>query len=92
MFGIWKRRFPVLSLGIRLKFDKVEGIIVATAVLHNIAQSMNDGIPPVGDDLEAAVQFVNNVNVYPPQRQNNPININNTTRAMSINEYFQQLL
>lgn len=34
-YGVWKRRFPILSLGIRLNHKKVEGIIVATAVLHN---------------------------------------------------------
>ncbi|VEN41970.1 unnamed protein product [Callosobruchus maculatus] len=34
--GVWKRRFPCLSLGMRLKPEKVCTVIVATAVLHNI--------------------------------------------------------
>ncbi|KAK4887449.1 hypothetical protein RN001_003720 [Aquatica leii] len=36
-FGVWKRRFPVLSLGMRVSLRKSEAIIAATAVLHNIA-------------------------------------------------------
>lgn len=36
-YGVWKRRFPVLSLGIRVKLMRVPTIIVACAVLHNIA-------------------------------------------------------
>uniref|UniRef100_A0A1B6MNX0 DDE Tnp4 domain-containing protein n=1 Tax=Graphocephala atropunctata TaxID=36148 RepID=A0A1B6MNX0_9HEMI len=34
-FGVWKRRFPVLALGIRLKVDGLENVCVATAILHN---------------------------------------------------------
>ncbi|KAK9681280.1 DDE superfamily endonuclease [Popillia japonica] len=30
-FGVWKRRFPILSLGIRLSVEKVEAIVVACA-------------------------------------------------------------
>nr|CAI5825436.1 unnamed protein product [Callosobruchus analis] len=36
-FGVWKRRFPILAVGIRLKIEKVEAVVIATAVLHNIA-------------------------------------------------------
>lgn len=36
-FGIWKRRFPVLKIGMRCKLDLMKNIIVATAVLHNMA-------------------------------------------------------
>jgi nuclease HARBI1 len=41
-FGAWKRRFPCLSLGLRTKLDTTLTIIVATAVLHNIAINEND--------------------------------------------------
>lgn len=44
-YGVWKRRFPILSLGIRLDIERVEAIIVATAVLHNIAIDHNDVMP-----------------------------------------------
>lgn len=41
-YGVWKKRFPILSLGIRLNFKKVQSIIVATAVLHNICCINNE--------------------------------------------------
>lgn len=39
--GLWKRRFPVLSLKCRLKFENLQAVIIATAVLHNISRDMN---------------------------------------------------
>ncbi|XP_037810619.1 putative nuclease HARBI1 [Lucilia sericata] len=36
-FGVLKRRFPILSLGMRVSIDTSMAIIVACAVLHNIA-------------------------------------------------------
>ncbi|XP_044759213.1 putative nuclease HARBI1 [Coccinella septempunctata] len=41
-YGVWKRRFPVLKFGTRLQLDRIRLIIVATAVLQNIAIDMND--------------------------------------------------
>lgn len=40
-YGVWKRRFPCLSMGLRIKLDTALQVIVATAVLHNIAMNMN---------------------------------------------------
>ena len=37
LFGVWKRRFPCLHLGFRVKLKNVTPIIIATAVLHNFA-------------------------------------------------------
>nr|CAI5856471.1 unnamed protein product [Callosobruchus analis] len=51
VFGIWKRRFPVVAYGIRLKIETVLVIIVATTVLHNMARDMHEPNPPVPDDL-----------------------------------------
>lgn len=45
-YGIWKRRFPVLSLGLRTEVDTSLVIIVATGVLHNIAVQTADENPP----------------------------------------------
>ncbi|XP_036319831.1 putative nuclease HARBI1 [Rhagoletis pomonella] len=45
-YGVWKRRFPVLALGIRMNLREVECIIVATAVLHNICNLNNDCVAP----------------------------------------------
>lgn len=41
LYGVWKRRFPCLSMGLRVKLDTALNIIVATAILHNIAVNMN---------------------------------------------------
>lgn len=46
LFGNWKRRFPVLAYGIRLKLETAAKVIVATAVLQNIARAQNELDPP----------------------------------------------
>lgn len=91
-FGIWKRRFPVLALGIRLHATKIQKVIVATAILHNIACQMRDVVPAVDQEIEAAINLMNNVNgQYIGNIQNN-INVNNVTRQVLINNYFHNLL
>ena len=42
VFGQWKRRFPILSRGIRVKLETALSIIVATAVLFNISKDATD--------------------------------------------------
>ncbi|XP_045541906.1 putative nuclease HARBI1 [Papilio machaon] len=44
LFGILKRRFPCLQVGMGLKLKNVPPVIVACAVLHNIALSQNDAV------------------------------------------------
>lgn len=49
LFGVWKKRFPILSLGIRVsepKAVKADFYIMACAVLHNIACRQREGDPP----------------------------------------------
>lgn len=46
LFGVWKRRFPVLALGIRLHLQDAFSVIVATAVLHNILRGAGEDLPP----------------------------------------------
>jgi hypothetical protein len=41
-YGVWKRRFPGLALGIKLKLSTTQAVVVATAVLHNIACEENE--------------------------------------------------
>jgi len=52
-YGVWKRRFPILSLGINVRnLDTVQAIIVATSVLHNIARQFGDDEPRVTEEQE----------------------------------------
>lgn len=90
-FGIWKRRFPILAFGIRLKREKVEGVVIATAVLDNIAKILNEPDPIVDEEIEAAVNFVNDVNVEPYMNIHNIRNINSVVRHQLINNYFELL-
>ncbi|KAK4876120.1 hypothetical protein RN001_012542 [Aquatica leii] len=46
LFGVWKRRFPVLSLGIRLSLATTQAVVIACAVLQNIAIDRNEDQPP----------------------------------------------
>ncbi|XP_064463409.1 putative nuclease HARBI1 [Ornithodoros turicata] len=45
MFGVWKRRFPVFKMGLRLKLDTAMKVIISTAVLQNIAQQKHEHVP-----------------------------------------------
>ncbi|XP_016992707.2 putative nuclease HARBI1 [Drosophila takahashii] len=50
---VWKQRFPLLSYGMRIHIDTAKVVIVACAVLHNIAIQEKDPLPPgpVDEDL-----------------------------------------
>uniref|UniRef100_A0A6P7H1J5 Putative nuclease HARBI1 n=1 Tax=Diabrotica virgifera virgifera TaxID=50390 RepID=A0A6P7H1J5_DIAVI len=91
--GIWKRRFPILAYGMRLKLETDMAIIIATAVLHNIARSMNEPEPAVPADLnlQEINYLIQTQNINMPlnndHRHNNRINI--TQRE--ILHYFRNL-
>lgn len=44
-FGVWKRRFSVMAVGLREQLIRVFPIITATLVLHNIARRFGDEVP-----------------------------------------------
>jgi len=44
-FGVWKRRFPCLSKGLATKLETSPAIVVACAVLHNLARKYDDELP-----------------------------------------------
>jgi hypothetical protein len=44
-YGVWKGRFPILQLGMRLKLNTVFAVIISTAVIHNLAIEENEDIP-----------------------------------------------
>ncbi|XP_065219385.1 putative nuclease HARBI1 [Planococcus citri] len=48
----WKRRFPILAIGIRLNYSYVDAIVVGTAVLYNIAKNFGDDVPSVSQSDE----------------------------------------
>ncbi|XP_067619917.1 putative nuclease HARBI1 [Eurosta solidaginis] len=89
-YGVWKRRFPVLSLGLRINIAKVESIVVATAVLHNICCLNRDWEPPplspgVEDMIRSSLEF-------PAYNHLPSISRNNHMRLTLIDQHFSNLL
>jgi hypothetical protein len=94
-FGVIKRRFPILAYGCRLKIETVQIVIVAAAVLHNIALKMGDVEPPpvpeeldehelnrlIGDGQIPDIQYENNAGVA----------AGTLARRQFINDYFARL-
>ena len=75
-YGVWKRRFPILSNGINLHLRMVPWIIVATAVLHNIAiLNDEDEPPPLNLEEQRAFDLADDVPVA------DDVNRNNNNRA-----------
>lgn len=90
-YGVWKRRFPVLAMGMRVKLDKTLVIIVATAVLHNILRRRGEQIPQDDPELQLPApwediirsgQIGNNMNQDSTQ--------NSGAREALIANYFQR--
>lgn len=92
-FGIWKRRFPILAYGSRLKVRTVMTIIIATAILHNIAQRRREDIPPLDDDDPNIIENIiaDNHVLNPPYPQNEAGNAGLLARNILINDYFNNL-
>lgn len=86
-FGIWKRRFPILSFGIRMKTVKVEAIVIATTVLHNVSRRFQDPEPELDEDEIRQIEVVNNIQIEEFRQTNNRINVNNIVRHQLIYEY-----
>ena len=49
-----KRRFPVLATKLRLKLETAMPVIVATAVLNNIALDAHENLPPNDAEVDYA--------------------------------------
>lgn len=92
-YGIWKRRFPVLSTGIKLrKMKTVLGVIVASAILHNIAINTRE-LLPVTTDNEDFEQMLRDTAEPPPQAERNRQRDNgNNARMTLVNGYFRHML
>lgn len=61
-FGVLKRRFPCLSMGLRVKLETTMSIIVSCCILHNIAIDNNDNIDDEFDE-DCNLPEVNEANV-----------------------------
>ncbi|KAK5648091.1 hypothetical protein RI129_002983 [Pyrocoelia pectoralis] len=57
-YGVLKRRFPILAMGIRQKLETATSIIIACCVLHNICIREREEQPP--EDVENLINLINN--------------------------------
>ncbi|XP_051175595.1 putative nuclease HARBI1 [Leptopilina boulardi] len=87
-FGVWKRRFPCLAIGMRFSKHRIIAIIVATAVLHNIALTNGEPLPPDDEALNIRWDIILNEEVH-NQGPQDPDHGN--TREILLH-YFQSLL
>lgn len=62
LFGVWKRRFPCLSLGMNVDPVKACNTIIATAVLHNMCIDMRDEVPEPDNEVPRPPDNFVNVN------------------------------
>jgi nuclease HARBI1 len=88
-YGVWKRRFPILSLGMRVTLDHAMAIIVATAVLHNIACLEREDVPPMDPDIELMnINIGEEIPALPANGRRN--NANDRVRRNLILNYFSR--
>ncbi|KAJ8909946.1 hypothetical protein NQ315_004013 [Exocentrus adspersus] len=81
------RRFPILSLGMRVSPVHSQAIIVATAILHNLAIEENEEEPPI------EIEVVEDVHANFPNVQHQQVAPeNNRMRTSLINNHFTYLL
>ncbi|XP_031329103.1 putative nuclease HARBI1 [Photinus pyralis] len=92
LFGVWKRRFPVLAYGLRCKVETTLTIITATAVLHNIALDMKEDVPPIPENINAnELQNLIDLGEVPQLPQNvNHVGLYDYRREL-IDNYFANL-
>ena len=85
-YGVWKRRFPILSLGLRLSEELSKAVIIAVAVLHNVCIDENDHWDEEAGD-EEPIERDNGLIAAEEDVQNR-----NSRRLNIINNYFATLL
>lgn len=79
---MWKRRFPVVALTLRMSLPVVQSIVIATAVLHNICRSNSVEEVPPEVDLDIPTNSNTEENILNVEAQEVQ------TRADLINNYF----
>lgn len=87
-YGVWKRRFPVLSLGIRMNVREVERVIIATAILHNVCNINKDrNAPPIySDEMNMIIDTEVAIPPFSAAHQSD-----NTYRREIIQNHFERL-
>ncbi|KAF6215886.1 hypothetical protein GE061_000221 [Apolygus lucorum] len=96
LFGVWKRRFPAMALGLRVRLENMLPIITATAVLHNIARRGGEELPiAFGVTLPAPWEEILSQDDIPALHERNVphrrITRDNEARHRLINIYFERL-
>lgn len=86
-FGVWKRRFAALAFGLRIKPLTAQAVIMATAVLHNVARDEAEPDPLADFDVEAALEVLEIQEV----QYHNGIDNANVRRSL-IDTYFARLV
>ncbi|XP_031353797.1 putative nuclease HARBI1, partial [Photinus pyralis] len=88
--GVWKRRFLALCYGLRCHIDTALTVIVATAVLHNIAINMHEDMPPPPNDINAEeLEYL--IQQGQIEAIQGPQHINYDFRTHIVNNYFAHL-
>ena len=78
LFGVWKRRFPILAYGLRYKPEFSSNIIVAAGVMHNVAIQNNEGVPPLPEEInEAQLNYLIEIGNIPPENPNDQDHVGN---------------
>ncbi|CAK1597342.1 unnamed protein product [Parnassius mnemosyne] len=84
-FGIWKRRFPCLQMGMGVKKETVVAVICACATLHNISKMLDDVMMPSTDDTDDNI-LISNIDNVPVQE--NPNSNGFLVRQSVVNRFF----
>lgn len=75
-FGVLKRKFPCLAIGLDFKLDKVQDVIVACWILYNMLHLEEN--QDVNDIYREEIEFQDDVAMQLDlERQNQPISIQN---------------
>ncbi|KAK9685085.1 DDE superfamily endonuclease [Popillia japonica] len=90
LFGVLKRRFPILAYGCRLKLETFLTIIVTTAVLHNVALDVGDNLAPEELDNHILNQLIETGEI-PNINNDAQDDVAAVSRAHLINNFFELL-
>lgn len=88
-YGVLKRRFPALAVGIRLKLTTAVNVIIACAILHNICIIMKEEDPIDDGNIPNLEQLIQD-----GQIPNIPITVQDPTYGFQRNQvtnYFAEM-